>query len=222
MADQKISAMASAGNCFNSDVFPLVRAGANFKCLRTDFFIPRTGEAITIGTGTGYLQIDSAGNVRFNVSAGADFRIDESGGGYLWMQDGGQIDFYAGSAAPFNVGTATTLIQQQSGFGMYLSVGPSEEFDVSCAGVSVFHVSSAGDVSIVGLSGQSLIVLCNSGFFNLDMNGGIQIVPAGGQLLLLHYDAANPGDWVAAPTQVNVAIDSLAAAVAGLLGGPIP
>lgn len=54
--------------------------------------------------------------------------------------------------------------------------------------------------------------------------GGGGVVPfTFGKASLVGYTAANPADWdVSAPTEVNAAIDRLASAVSGLLGGPIP
>jgi len=64
----------------------------------------------------------------------------------------------------------------------------------------------------------------NAGFSKIAFKTGTdQIQITSGIVIFVQYFAAVPGNWnIAPPPDYNTAIDRLAAAVAGLLAGPIP
>lgn len=88
----------------------------------------------------------------------------------------------------------------------YIEVGPT--------GTLNFQVPNGQSIDLTGsLGGQILI----------DPSGVVTINCAGGVSAEIDYFPATPGDWVGGnPVEMHIAIDRIAAAVAGLLGGPIP
>jgi hypothetical protein len=83
-------------------------------------------------------------------------------------------------------------------------------------------VDGAGGIRASALGGADMILQANSGSFQIDVAGNITV--GGPGAVFVGYVDGSGGSWggAGAPTNLGTAVDRLAVAVAGLLGGPIP
>lgn len=86
---------------------------------------------------------------------------------------------------------------------------------------SAFTLDALGNV-VLGVCTTFSVVGPGSAEITIDAAGEINLTPAPGFTVQIFYSPASPGDWSGLPTDLVSAVDRIAAAVAGLLGGPIP
>lgn len=102
----------------------------------------------------------------------------------------------------FELQTDGSFYFKESGTMRFAYDVPGGAFAVNA--VSFFQLTSAGTSQIATAAG----------ILTLQSNPGFNVV--------IVYVPAAPGNWVIPPVDLVAAVDRLAAAVAGLLGGPIP
>lgn len=120
------------------------------------------------------------------------------------------------------------VVAVQGGSELRAGAQPAIELGDPTA-TALLPVSQSGvvqDSAIAGAAGTlAFLVQSTSAQFGFNQPGflGAQVTLFGTQAALLGYAPAVPGDWVGpAPVDAQQGLDRLAAAVAGLLGGPIP
>jgi hypothetical protein len=103
-----------------------------------------------------------------------------------------------------------------------LSVASGKKISLLVNGQVVFEVDAGGTVTVSGTAGGQANLSANGGLVNVDAAGNVALIPNAGQTVGIGYTPGAAGNWNVAPTDLLIAVDRLAAAVAGLLGGPIP
>lgn len=95
-------------------------------------------------------------------------------------------------------------------------------FTIQIAANPIFDIDVTGNVSVSPPAGAFVSFIVDTASFVMDAAGNVQLIVVLGATLTLSYHPSTPGDWSGSPSHVWEALDRLAAAVAGLLGGPIP
>jgi hypothetical protein len=87
-----------------------------------------------------------------------------------------------------------------------------------------FGVDSSGTINIDVPSGSQIVLTSNGTVLEMDPSGNFSIVVGGtGSASYFYRTTLGPGTWqTASPVTIEDAIERIAVAVAGLLGGPIP
>ena len=134
-----------------------------------------------------------------------------------------------GTAPFFSVGVNGFQVVASSG-GSEIHTGAQPAIGIADpTGTALIPVNNSGvvqDSSIAGAAGTLVFLIQATGIqmgFNQPGFLGALVTLYSTQSVLLGYTPANPADWVGpVPPVAQQAFDRLAAAVAGLLGGPIP
>lgn len=80
-----------------------------------------------------------------------------------------------------------------------------------------------GSIELSGVSGQTITLFGPGGSeTTFASDGSISVVPFAGQTITIEGFIGSSGNWAGDPVHMWEAIERLAAAVAGLLGNPIP
>src|SRR6478672_2056038 len=107
--------------------------------------------------------------------------------------------------------------------GSVSNVVPSaSQYSVVWSGTNIVFINGSGYLTISAFPGSGIGIVCNGGQITLDSSGGIQLTPNAGQVVAYAYTPANPGDWIAAPTDLAIAVDRIARVVSALGTNPIP
>ncbi|NCY02970.1 MAG: hypothetical protein EBX36_08690, partial [Planctomycetia bacterium] len=133
-----------------------------------------------------------------------------------------RVSLVAGDAGPVLrfQGAAVAWLQIESGSTIALAPNPAVEVDVGATLVLTVSSSFIADDSVTGAG--SLNLTCIASALPNTMAGMGTYLPTN-TAQLTAYSPGNVADWVASPpSTVAQALDRIVAAVAGLLGGPVP
>ena len=120
------------------------------------------------------------------------------------------------------IGSGDQSIGFAPAFGMQISYGPLGG-GVSFDGDTVMTFDGTTDAVLLNARpGKPLEVGGNGGTIVFSATGGILLNPNAGNVVTINWVSTLPANWAGTPVTMNAAIERLGAAVAGLLGGPIP
>jgi len=224
----KISQMTLATTSEATDVFPIVRGPANFKTNRPTFLTAAAGESIGIVSTSAQIGISSSGNPSITAASGATLILaigttkviyhDASGVTTIDSQPGQVLQLGADVDSNIKVNHSNgTLL---SGITSHIVSGG--QYLITRGSLQVVKITTAGDFIWNVPGGRNFQFNCNFGQFLCDASGIFNIQNGDGSSVILGYLPNNSADWSGDPTDLANAVDRLAAAVAGLLGGPIP
>ena len=228
MADEKISAMPPATQLNDADVIPIVQGGVNKTVTRSVFLAAPALEVIDLSAGGTTLGIDIVGNLQAVLNAGAEFEVIHSSGSIISIDSAGVVNLDVGTTGTINIGPTPGQGMQfvMNGVGFHgaihivsLSAGT---FDWAWGATLWIEGDSSGVLNIRGQPGKKVIISVNSGSITIGATGQLVLhdPTVGGPKI--SFVATTPANWTGAPTDLPTAVNRLAAAVAGLLGGPIP
>lgn len=239
MANVKISAMPSAGQVHTGDVFPIVQSGVNKKATRSTFLTIHAGESFYINGNGGSRLLDTAGDIT-DVAATNWIAQAGSSSNQVFVQAGFQVGLTADLGTPitlFQTGggglgitdTDTTLgynnniVQLSDTTGVYIHAASGKNFSVvSDDGPAVLWSASSNTLYVNTPDANNVHVGTKFGFVDFFSGGTIAFTLPAGVPITIPFQTANPSDWSGTPGTYEDALNRLAAAVAGLLGGPIP
>lgn len=130
MANEKISAMTTAGLVRNSDFLTIINTSDNFKVDRPTLLTDQVGEAIALNGVNGNVGLDSSSNPSIAVGAGGKVEVLFDGNTLILIDGGGAIS-----------------IQPVAG----------EKVAIANAG-SKFEIDSTGAVAAVDATGNPLFI----------------------------------------------------------------
>ena len=106
---------------------------------------------------------------------------------------------------------------------IHIRGGTNELIQITSNVTNVFQVDTASNMTMNVIPGKTFTISGNGGGLTINAAGIIQIFSSGHASAVVAYKAANAANWAGAPpADMDKALDRLAAAVAGLLGAPIP
>jgi len=106
---------------------------------------------------------------------------------------------------------------------VWVVIAAGQLYTISRGTAQIVSISAAGDMTTTMESSCAWSVTANGSSFKIDSNGKVQIIANVMQPVEIDYKPWLGGaNWAFAPLFDKDAIDRLAAAVAGLLGTPVP
>jgi len=135
----------------------------------------------------------------------ANFLKAHAGEQVAWVSGAQGVVGFTSTGIAALIGAAGAGCEIVSVLGSGIIIDPAGVIGISCPG--------AAHITLVGPTGGASVTISPSG---LILNGGAGTIN-------MQYAVGTPGDWAGGgATDVWAALDRIASAVAGLLGGPIP
>lgn len=215
----------------NVDILAAVQGGINVQMPRPVLLTADVGDAIALSGAGATIGISSSGRIDIDTPALTELFVSQLGAGstlWLWGHANGGLEINGKSGVGILIGdsglTNITVVPNSGGgtASIALNVQNAGTFDLKWNTTDILNVSTGGIVNIACVTGQKLFLKNGSAVISIVGSGGITLHDTSGSSAVVTYVAGTPGNWSGSPTDFSHAIDRLAAAVAGLLGGPIP
>jgi hypothetical protein len=190
----KWSAFPNALKVLNADILASVQSGLNKQYTRPILFTAVSGEAMTLVSGNSSFGFDAFSQVHLNLQGPQFFEI--------------------------TFGVTSIFLLSASG-AVEISSVAGQEIIVQTNGASL-TLGTSGTVNLESASGQALTLDDQISTISMDGAGNMQVQCGPSGAIFMTYTPGSPGSWAGSPIDVWGALDRIAAAVAGLLGTPIP
>ncbi len=212
----------------NADLLAAVQGGVNVQLTRVLFNEYPSGEFMEVACGGTNFVIDSGGDVDFLLTSPSGFGIGFGAGNITTVANTSDCVF--GSAPGHNALLGLNANAQVKCNNASIAGVWAVEIDVASTGTfalvhgvtNILTVSAVGLTTLSCVSGQKVTITNGTAAITIGTTGQVVIADSSAGGPKITFKATTPGNWIGSPTDNAVAINRIAAAVAGLLGGPIP
>jgi len=128
-----------------------------------------------------------------------------------------------GAGGPIFLNTPASYVYIDDTPDIEIAVGSGGTINWLWNFINVLSLDSSGNFTISGPGGKPFNILNQGANITIDAAGIISVISKSNASSIVSYTPSNSADWQTSdPPDMAAAINRIAAAVAGLLGGPIP